>query len=208
MRKRAYNVKDLLNKKFDVMDFQGDWESALGQPCKQFSMMIMGASGQGKTEFAVKLSKYLTNFGKVAYNSIEQGISHTLQMAMIRNHMDQVADKFQILDKEDLDMLSSRLRKQRAPDFVVVDSVQYLRSSKDDYFDFKNEFYPKKGIIYISHQDGKEAKGALARDIWYDVDIHVKVEGFKAFPSKRLNGGGQPYTIHPERAALYHAEIK
>jgi len=151
MSKRAFNVKDLLSKKFDLMPFTGSWKESFGKPCKQFSMMIYGESGSGKTELAIQLSKYLTTFGKVAYNSIEQGFSHTLQMAMERNNMEQVADKFTILDKEQLPELTARLRKQRSPDFLIIDSIQYLRMKKDDYFKFKSEFYPKKGIIYISH---------------------------------------------------------
>ncbi|AUS06454.1 ATP-binding protein [Pseudotamlana carrageenivorans] len=208
MTKRAFNVKDLLNKKFEILPFTGNWEASIGQPCKQFSMMITGPSGSGKTEFAIQLSKYLTNFGKVAYNSIEQGFSHTLQMAMQRNHMEHVADKFLILDKEQLPQLSKRLRKQRAADFIVIDSIQYLNANKKEYFQFKQEFYPKKGIIYISHIEGKEAKGALAKDIWYDVDIQVPVEGFVATPKKRLNGGGKPFIVNAERAAIYHGELE
>ena len=204
---RAYNVNDLLNKKFELMPFTGPWRKSFGKPCKQFSMMIMGPSGEGKTELAIKLAKYLAGFGKVAFNSIEQGFSHTLKMAVERNHLQEVADSFLILDKEDLTDLTKRLRKQRSPDFLVIDSIQYLRATKDEYFEFKNEFYPKKGIIYISHQDGNDPKGALARDVWFDVDIHVRVEGFKAFPSKRLNGGGKPYVIDAERAAKYHGII-
>ena len=208
MGKRAFNVKDLLNKKFEIMPFTGSWEESFGKPCKQFSMMIYGGSGEGKTDLAIQYSKYLTNFGKVAYNSIEEGISHTLKMAMARNNMEQVADKFQILDKENLSEMTKRLRKQRSPDYLVIDSIQYLRMTKDEYFNFKNEFYPKKGIIYISHIEKGSLKGALARDIWYDVDIQVPVEGFKAFPKKRLNGGGNPFVINAERAAIYHGELK
>lgn len=208
MSKRAFNVKDLLSKKFDIMPFTGSWEESFGKPCKQFSMMIYGDSGSGKTELAIQVSKYLTNFGKVNYNSIEQGISHTLQMAMERNNMEQVADKFQILDKENLSDMTARLRKQRSADFLVIDSIQYLRMNREEYFKWKNEFYPKKGIIYISHIDKGSLKGALAKDIWYDVDIQVPVEGFKAFPKKRLNGGGSPFIINAERAAIYHAQLK
>tara|TARA_R110002051_G_scaffold325727_1_gene430549 strand:- start:3009 stop:3635 length:627 start_codon:yes stop_codon:yes gene_type:complete len=207
MGKRAFNVKDLLNKKFEIMPFTGSWEESFGKPCKQFSMMIYGDSGEGKTDLAIQYSKYLTNFGKVAYNSIEEGISHTLKMAMARNNMEQVADKFQILDKENLSEMTKRLRKQRSPDYLVIDSIQYLRMTKDEYFNFKNEFYPKKGIIYISHIEKGSLKGALARDIWYDVDIQVPVEGFKAFPKKRLNGGGSPFVINAERAAIYHGDL-
>ena len=205
---RAFNVKDLLSKKFEIMPFTGSWKQSFGNPCKQFSMMLYGDSGSGKTELAIQLSKYLTNFGIVHYNSIEQGISHTLQMAMERNNMEQVADKFKILDKEQLLDLTARLRKQRSPDFLIIDSIQYLRMTKEQYFNFKNEFYPKKGIIYISHIDKGSLKGALAKDIWYDVDIQVPVEGFKAFPTKRLNGGGEPYIINAKRAAIYHGALK
>ena len=208
MAKRAFNVKDLLNKKFDIMPFTGKWEESFGKPCKQFSMLISGGSGSGKTELAIQLSKYLTTFGKVAYNSIEQGFSHTLQMAMQRNNMEQVSDKFSILNKEQLPELTARLRKQRSPDFLIIDSIQYLKMTKDEYFDFKNEFYPKKGIIYISHIEKGSLKGALARDIWYDVDIQVPVEGFRAIPQKRMNGGGNPYIVNAERAAIYHGELK
>lgn len=208
MSKRAFNVKSLLEKKFDVMPFEGAWKDSFGEPCKQFSMMLYGDSGHGKTDLAIKLGKYLTNFGKVVYNSIEEGFSHTLQMAMLRNNMDQVADKFLILDKEQLPDLTKRLKKQRSPDFLIIDSIQYLQMTKDEYFNFKKEFYSKKGIIYISHIEKGSVKGALARDIWYDVDIQVPVEGFKGFPKKRLNGGGKPFIINEKRAAAYHAEIQ
>ncbi|MDN3621310.1 ATP-binding protein [Polaribacter undariae] len=205
---RAYNVKDLLSKKFDIMRFTGSWEESFGRPCKQFSMMIYGDSGSGKTELAIQLSRYLTNFGLVHYNSIEQGISHTLQMAMKRNNMEQVADKFKILDKEQLPEITKRLRKQRSPDFLIIDSIQYLKMTKDEYFKFKSEFYPKKGIIFICQLEKGNIKGALARDIWYDVDIQVPVEGFRGIPQKRMNGGGKPYIVNAERAAIYHGELK
>lgn len=205
---RAFSVKDLLNKKFELLPFEGVWKDSFGQPCRQFSMIITGKSGSGKTELAIQLSKQLANHGKVAFNSIEQGFSHTLKMAMKRNNMELLGNKFQILDKMQLPELAAKLRKQRSPDFVVIDSIQYLRANKKEYFDFKNEFYPKKGIIYICQLDGNEPKGSLAKDIWYDVDIQVPVEGFKGTPMKRLNGGGKPYIVNAERAAIYHAEIK
>lgn len=209
MAKRAFNINDLLSKKFDLMPFDGEWKESFGEPCKQFSMMLCGDSGHGKTDLAIKLGKYLTRFGKVAYNTIEEGFSHTLKMAMERNSMEQVSDKFLILDREQLPDLTKRLRRQRSPNFLIIDSIQYLQMTKDEYFQFKNEFYPKKGIIYISHvEKNGEVKGALARSIWYDVDIQVPVEGFKAFPKKRLNGGGNPFIINHERAALYHGDLK
>lgn len=208
---KTLNVKTFLTKKFDILPFSGIWQKSFGNPCKQFSIIIYGGSGGGKTELAMKLGKYLTNFGKVVYNSIEEGDSHTLQMAVKRNNMDTVADKFQIIDGENLSELSERLRKQRSPDFVIVDSIQYLNATKEEYFEFKKEFYGKKAIIWISHTDGKDidaVKGALAKSIWYDVDIQVPVKGFKGFPKKRLNGGGEVFIIESKKADDYWANIK
>lgn len=208
---KTLNVKTFLTKKFDIMEFEGVWEQSFGKPCKQFSMLIYGGSGDGKTELAMQFGKFLTNFGKVIYDSIEQGDSHTLQMAVERNNMETVADKFQIVDGENLAELSKRLEKQRSPDFVIIDSVQYLNATKEEYFEFKKKFYKKKGIIWISHVEGKDldaVKGALAKSIWYDVDIQVPVRGFKGFPKKRLNGGGEEYIINPERAAKYWGKIE
>lgn len=212
---KTLNVKTFLTKKFDLLPFTGVWQQSFGQPCRQDSMIIYGSSGSGKTELAIQLGRYLTNFGKVAYNSIEQRDSHTLQRSLDRNQMDLVADKFQVITGAQLPELTERLRKQRSPDFIIIDSVQYLECKKDEYFEFKDEFYTKKGLIWISQVNGKpklenmddKIKGALANSIWYDVDIQVPVAGFQAFPQKRLNGGEEPFVINHERATKYWAKI-
>jgi len=65
----------------------------------------------------------------------------------------------------------------------------------------------RKGIVWISQAKGPLPKGALADDIMYDVDLKLRVEGFKLFPDGRLNGGGEPFVIWPQRAAKYWKEI-
>ncbi|SKB63434.1 hypothetical protein SAMN05660477_00387 [Soonwooa buanensis] len=213
---KTLNVKTFLTKKFDLMPFDGIWKNSFGRPSKQDSMMIYGSSGSGKTELAMQYGRYLTNFGKVFYNSIEQRDSFTLQQSLERNQMDLVADKFQVVTGAQLPELAERLRKQRSADFVIIDSIQYLEANKAEYFEFKEEFYKKKGLIWISQVNGKpkleniddKIKGALANTIWYDVDIQVPVVGFQGFPQKRLNGGEEAFIINHERATKYWAKIK
>lgn len=205
---RAYSVSNVLSKKFNPLGFTGDWHSTLGTPDKAFSAIIFGNSGQGKTEAAIKFAKYLTNFGKVAYDSLEQGLSATIQDALIRNHMDTCGKSFVLLDREPFDELLIRMNKPKSPDFLFIDSVQYTRINKGQYYQLKELMLKKgKGIIWISQAKGKEPKGALADDIRYDVDLKLWVEGFKLFPDGRLNGGGEPYNIFPKRAANYWKEI-
>lgn len=205
---RAYSVSNVLSKKFNPLDFSGEWENTLGKPDKAFSAIIFGGSGQGKTEAAIQFARYLTNFGKVAYDSLEQGLSSTIQNALIRNHMESCGNSFMLLDREPFDELIIRMSKPKSPDFLFVDSVQYTRINKVQYYQLKELMLKKgKGIIWVSQAKGKEPKGALADDIRYDVDLKLWVEGFKLFPDGRLNGGGEPFVIFPERAAKYWKEI-
>lgn len=212
---KTLNVKTFLKKKFDLLSFNGVWQDSFGRPCRQDSMILYGSSGSGKTELGMQLGKYLSQFGKVAFNSLEQKDSHTLQMSVDRNCLESVSDKFQIIAGEQLPELAERLRKQRSPDFIITDSVQYLNCKTDEYLEFKDEFGKKKGLIWISQVIGKpklenmddKIKGALANNIWYDVDIQVPVFCFKAFPQKRLNGGGEEYVISPEKAAFAWAKF-
>lgn len=206
---RAYSVSNVLSKKFNPLEFTGEWEATLGKPDKTFSAIIWGGSKNGKTEFAIKLAKYLTNFGKVAYNSLEQGLSSTIQDALTRNHLESTGNSFLLLDKEPFDDLMVRMSKPKSPDFLFIDSVQYTRINKDQYYQLKELMVKKKkGIIWVSQAKGKLPKGALADDIMYDVDLLLRVEGFKVpEPESRFAGGGEPFVIWAQKAAKYWKEI-
>lgn len=205
---RAYSVSNVLSKKFNPLEFTGEWEASLGTPDKAFSAIIWGGSKNGKTEAAIKFAKYLTNFGKVAYNSLEQGLSATIQEAFVRNHMDTCGNSFMLLDREPFDDLMIRMNKPKSPDFLFIDSVQYTRINKTQYYQLKELMLKKgKGIIWVSQAKGKLPKGSLADDIMYDVDLLLWVEGFKLFPESRFTGGGEPFVIWAQRAARYWKEI-
>jgi hypothetical protein len=174
---RAYSVSNVLSKKFNPLDFSGEWECTLGKPDKAFSAIIWGNTTNGKTEAAIKFAKYLTNFGKVAYNSLEQGLSSTIRDALLRNHMDTCGNSFILLDREPFDDLIVRMSKLKSPDFLFIDSVQYTRITKAQYYQLKELMLKKgKGIIWISQAKGSLPKGALADDIMFDVDLKLWVE--------------------------------
>jgi hypothetical protein len=205
---RAFSVSNVITKKFNPLEFEGEWESTLGQPDKSFSAIIYGNSSQGKTEASIKFAKYLTNFGTVDYDSLEQGVSATMQNALIRNHMESTKHPFRLLDRMPFEELMERYSKPKSADFAFIDSAQYLRITKTQYYQFKELMLSKgKGVIWISQAKGKSPKGALADDILYDVDLKLWVEGFKLFPDGRLNGGGEPFVIWPQKAAKYWKEI-
>ena len=90
--KRAYSVQNVLDAKFNELPFEGIWLDAVGRPELTGTQIIYGPPKNGKTSFAMQYAKYLTNFGRVAYNSVEEGLS-LLQMAMGRTNMEEVGTK-------------------------------------------------------------------------------------------------------------------
>ena len=73
--KRALNVRDILNKKYDVFPFEGKWKDAFDTPEVRGCWFVWGNSGNGKTSFVMQLCKELCKYDRVAFNSLEEGTS-------------------------------------------------------------------------------------------------------------------------------------
>ena len=140
---RAASVEQVLRTRFKVLPFEGEWKEAIGCPEMTGSWIIWGNSGNGKTRFALQLCKYLCQFGRVAYDSLEEGVSASLMKALQETSMMDVRRRFVVLDKEPIDQLMERLSKGKSPDVVCVDSLQYTGMSYEQYKALKERF-PKK----------------------------------------------------------------
>lgn len=197
---RAVSVDQMLKMKFDVMNFESEWRDHLGTPERAGSWIIWGQSGNGKTRYTLKLCKYLTIFGRVAYNTLEEGKKLSFQRAIKETNMKAVSRKFIILS-ESIEELSYRLTKPRAPKIVVIDSLQYANLNKKKYQSLINA-HPNVLFIFISHAEGKNPKGSTADAVKYHSDIKIRVQGYKAFATSRY-GGGDPFTIWHEGAQDY-----
>ena len=199
---RAISVTQLYAKKRKLFQFDGEFAENIGLPEQRGAWIIWAQSGSGKTTFTMQLCKYLSRFGRVAYNSMEEGDSESLKLACRRVGMEQVKGRFIILDNEPIAELKERLRKHKAPQIVVIDSIQYSQMSYKDYIALKEEF---KNVLFliISHAEGKEPEGKVAKKVRYDAAVKIFVEGYAAFTVSRY-GGGKPYIIWKEGANKYH----
>lgn len=73
---RAYSPMEIFKMQRPVLEFEGEWQEAFGQPDKTGTWIIWGNSGNGKSSFVMKLAKELCkHFNKVAYDSLEEGTS-------------------------------------------------------------------------------------------------------------------------------------
>lgn len=199
---RAVSINQLYSKKRKLLAFDGEYAESFGLPELKGAWLIWGGSGMGKTTGTLKICKYLTRFGRVAYNSMEEGDSESFKLACRRVGMEEVKSRFILLNKEPIAELRERLRKHKAPEIVVIDSIQYSQMSYADYVQMCNEFDSTLFII-LSHADGKEPDGKIAKKIRFDVSVKIRVEGYVAFVKSRF-GGEKPLVIWKEGADKYH----
>lgn len=205
---RAISNKNVLTAKFEVAEFDGAFLASFGKPELRGAWIIYGGSGSGKTSFVMQVCKYLTRFRRVAYDSLEQGLSLSLQKAWERAGMEEVGNRIILLNKESLKDLRLRLAKKQSPDVVVVDSVHYWLGLKmSDYINLRNDF-PDKLFIFVSHEKGGQPDGKLAQKVRYDSDIKIRVEGYKAFVTTRYEvaergEGGADFIIWEQGAQDY-----
>lgn len=205
--KRAYTVDDVLSKKFSEVPFEGEWYESCGRPERGGqTWCIWGASKMGKTTFAMMFGKMLTKYGKVTYDSIEEGFCKSVKTAYLRVKMKDVRGKFDLLDKEEIPELITRLQKRRSSPFIFIDSTQFAEMSFKDYKQLKLMF-PDKTFIYMSHQKGNRPDGSVAERILRDASLSFHIEGFKAFVTSRYhdeNTTGAPIIINQKLADKYH----
>lgn len=203
----AKGVREMLSMKYDTFDFRGEWYEAFGMPEKRGVWFVWGNSGNGKTSFVMQLCKYLCRFGRVAYNSLEEGVSLTMQNCLRRFGMMDVNRRFVLLDAESMERLEERMNRQKSPDFVVIDSFQYTMMTFKQYIEFR-ERHKNKLLIFISHADGRLPSGRSAKSVMYNADLKIYVEGYRAFSKGRYIGPKIYFDIWPEEAERYWGNRK
>lgn len=180
-------VREIMETKFRPMGFEGEMLELFGDPEKSGCWIIWGEAGNGKTSAALILAKYLSNFGRSVYNSIEEGISLSLKKAIERAGMVECGNRFLVLDKEPISELEVRLMKRKSPDIIFIDSVQYSGLNKLTAKALIGKF-PHKLFIFISHAAGKLPDGRTANAIRYDANVKIMVRGYQAKIQSRYGG--------------------
>jgi len=202
MAVKVLSLKQLKEKKYDFLpDIPSEFLETFGRLTKNFTMIIYGESGNGKSNLIMSLVRLLLKYGRVLYVSYEEGHEVSMNMLALRQ-LPEISAGICFADfTMTYDELVKRLKKKRSEQFIILDSLQYMRIRYEDYIRLK-ELFPKKSFIYISHANGKKPRGKVAEDIEYDCTIKVFVKGFIAFIKSRL-GGNTPYIIWEEGAKKY-----
>ncbi|ELR69194.1 hypothetical protein C900_05390 [Fulvivirga imtechensis AK7] len=185
--------------KFNELELPQEWAEHLGTVCENFRMLIEGPSGHGKTEYVMRLAKMLCkHYGKVNFNSVEQGKSSTFQIAYKRNKMYEIrAGKFILAEKSQrtFEPYFKKVQKPNSGRVLIIDSLDYMKLTFDQ-FQQLHERFPKKCIIIVCWNDPMDA---AAKKIKYCCDIKVQVKDFRAQIRSRF-GGNKPFVIWDQRS--------
>lgn len=203
--KKAVSVSNVQAAKFHILDFAGEWYAAVGAPERSGTHIIIGPPKNGKTSFEMMYAKYLCTFERTALDSIEEGLSLTIQMAMQRVHMEEAGTRLVLYDKVEIDELREKLDARKSPNIVFIDSVQFADMTFKQYKELKKR-YPNKLFVYVSHVDGNKPEGSCAKRIYKDAAVIWRIEGFRAFPTSRFQTHdvpGTPIDIWKEEADKY-----
>lgn len=198
---RTLGVHYILNKLYRSLAFDGVWAETFGTPSDPFTMLMYGHPKQGKTTFGMFFAKYLTRFGKVWYNSIEEGDTKTIQDAFMRAGMHELDEgKFMLGDRYFYADMVEKLARPNSGRFVFIDSRDFINLTCQQFKKLKS-LYKRKSFIIICWEAAGKPQGKFAKDIEFIVDIVVHVNQYRAFPRSRF-GGGKEFVIWDKKPAV------
>lgn len=204
---RLMSLSNIEAIKHTYIPFTEKFTDAFGKREKGGIWIVYGKAGSGKSRFVMDLAKEFAEIGmKVMFATLEMGycsdFKQELHNAGInRSHSITYTED---LTCEDLDELLSR---QRSPDVVIIDSIQYFVKQYDATAEKIIELrkkYRKKIFLYISHVEGKEVEGKEAYAVKRDSFVRINVAGYRAIYVGRGKAGKTGYyTIWEEGAEKF-----
>lgn len=174
------NSVDFAKMQFDTLGFEGKWLDLIGDPSRNFTVMVFGPPKMGKSYLCVYFAAYLArNHGKVLYVAKEEGLDFTLQEKLNEEN----------IKHPNLFVTGELPGNIDNFDFIFLDSVTRLGLTPLDLRQLK-EKYPEKSFIYV-FQSTKQGAFRGENGYQHDVDVIIEVpEKGKAVQMGRFNQGG------------------
>jgi predicted ATP-dependent serine protease len=152
MKRKIYNINTLKEKKFKTLTFSEKYAALFGNPQRNFIAMCYGESGSGKSVFLLQFADYFArHFGKVLYNSHEEGINQTVVDRI--NHFDIGAKKLFVGNALTFGDMCEKIERNYYR-LVIIDSVKYMGFTFAQLKELRARF-AKRQIVVIMVDFGK-----------------------------------------------------
>ena len=203
---RSKTTRNLLDKRHDeTIRFDNpDLQRAVGAAEIRGCWLIYGLEKNGKTWLALMLAKSIAATQRVGYVSAEEGLDKSFKDAVIRSGIT-ASDNILWDEYLSVEEIALKYSKPKAPRVVFVDNLtMYADELRPSELQKKLiGALPGRLLIFIAHEERREAYPALARMAKKMAKVIIHVSGLKAFVTSRFAAGGE-ITIDPEKATLCH----
>ncbi len=160
-------AEEIANREFEVLNFNYRWSALLGKPAKNFTMMIHGEPGGGKTTLLLKFAQYLAeDFGKVIFISSEEFAATTLT-TKVKELFNEFPPNLHFTENVKQYDLSEY-------DFIVLDSVNDLGLTIADFKQLKLDYPNAAFILLLQHTKSGQFKGG--KEWEHETEIAGEIE--------------------------------
>lgn len=162
--KETMTSHELENLSYQTYPFKGKWAELIGSPQTNFTLMVWGSPGAGKSTLMMQFSRYLAeNHGNVLYVSSEEFPSYTLKTKL--NLVGGAAHGWEF---------SKTLNSLRADHkFLVIDSTNHYRFTTADLKALMVRRPDLSILLVVQITKGGNFKGDQSLE--HEVDTVVKV---------------------------------
>lgn len=186
------SAKDYRKLSIPTYIFPDNYSELLGEPSRNFYMIVTGAPGNGKTTFSVRFAHYFgRNFGKVLYLQAEQAGNNSDFQKLIYREQAYEFDIERYPMNYTIDELIERCTKY---DLIILDSVNYMDLKPSDLRHFRKEL-PRTAMLTVM-QYTKEGSFRGSLDYMHDCDIFLDMEAQGAFNKKARTAEPTRIPIH------------
>ena len=182
------------NTQLHGLPFTGEWRDFLGEPERNFYMILSAQPGHGKSTFCLKFANYLAkNFGKSIFITNEE------YAALIKRKLqfikDGISSDFDICFQAPTHAKIKELLQNSDYDFVFIDSAQASGVDAKELWELKQQF-PQKALIVISRmtKDGK-TRGSQNKEYDGDITINFTAPGIATTIKNRFGEVGREFQL-------------
>ena len=175
-------ANEILKERFDVLKLSNNFKSVMGNlPAnKQWTMLLHGIAGGGKSTYSLLFAKELSKFGNILYGNFEEKVGATLQAKLKLTKLENNRKIHFIEPNTEIEFwkfLDSKVYK-----YAIVDSLSHIASQEKQVGMFWDKVREHSNIsfIFICHalksKDGKtETNYRGASTLGHIVDINQRV---------------------------------
>ncbi len=160
-------AEEMANRTFEMLHFNSKYAALIGRPAKNFTMMLHGEPGAGKTTFLLQFANYLAeNFGKVLYVSSEEFAASTMTEKVNELLNPFPPNLFFVENFKGVDLSDY--------EFVILDSVNDLGLKLQDYKDLRKAHPETAFILILQHTKDGNYRGG--KDWEHEIEIAGEVQ--------------------------------